>query len=126
MNQTFAALHVTASASYVQSKEMNSARADEGRLPRSSEEPFPGRAAFQQAVAAGKPCGQEYAGSKAGADGLRYFPTQTPTNILCPGVLSCFIISFKPSTLIKQIHTEGLLCFSTRKLAKSKQQVTEK
>lgn len=58
---------------------------------------FPEGAAFHQAEAAGKPCGRQCALIKAGTDGLSYFPIQIPTEVLFPGVLLCFIISFKPS-----------------------------
>lgn len=72
-----------------------------------------GEAAFHQAEAAEKPCGQKYALTKVGADGLRYFPIQIPTKVLFLGVLLCFIISFKPSTFIKGYVYTGvvvLLC----------------
>lgn len=78
----------TGSQSHVQRKERNSARAGKGGLPKSNKQPLPGRVFFQQAEAAGKPCGQEYAGIGAGTDGLSYFPTQIPTKVLLPGALS--------------------------------------
>lgn len=101
---------------------MHSAWAGEGRLPRSNAYPMPGEAAFHHAVAAGKPCEQKYALMEAGADGLSYFPIQIPTKVLFPGVLLCFIISFKPSTFIKGYIHRGC-CASPpgeAKLAKSK------
>lgn len=94
----------TESTSYVQRKETNSAQTGEGRLHLSNEQPFQRGAAFQQAVAAGKPCGQEHAPFQAGADGLSFFPIQIPTKVFFPGVLLGFITSFNPSAMTGYIQ----------------------
>lgn len=95
----------------------------EGRFLRSKEQLFTEGAVFHQAEAARKPHGQGYALMEAGADGRATFQFKFPPRFYFLG-FCYFIISFKHST-IKGVHTQGLLCFPIRELAKRKQQVTK-
>jgi hypothetical protein len=110
---------------------MDSHRAGKGKLPSQKYEVRVApscRAAFHHPVTAGggKPCPQDCAQIQTAADGLSYFPIQNAIKVLFPGVLLCLVHHLLQTFNCKSGHPKGLLCLSTRTLAKSKQQTTDR
>lgn len=105
-------------------KETNSARVGGGRkVSQKQRAALPWRSSFSPGRGCQKAMWTGMCPNGSGADGRAPFQFKFLPRFDFLGVC-CFIISFKHST-IKGVHTQGLLCFSTRKWAKRKQQVTK-